>query len=81
MPVRAPRQARSRARREQLLSAAASVFARRGYADAAIDEIAREAETSKGGLYFHFPGKDALLLAVLDKTAALLRRKVERPGS
>ena len=43
-----------------------------------MDEIAQASGTSKGGLYFHFPGKDAILLALLDQTAALLRSKVEK---
>lgn len=70
-------QARARTRQQRILRAAASVIARRGYRDAAVDEIAREAATSKGGVYFHFPGKEAILLALLDHTAALLRGKVE----
>lgn len=43
-----------------------------------MDEIAREADTSKGGLYFHFPGKEAILLALLDQTSLLLRTRVEK---
>ena len=74
MPVQ---QARARNRRERILDAAAEVFSRRGYAGAGMDEIARGAETSKGGLYFHFPGKEALLLALLDRTAALLLARVQ----
>ena len=74
MPVQQPR---ARLRQQRILRAAAAVFARRGYGDAAVAEIAREAETSKGGLYFHFPGKEALLLALLDHTAGLLRGKVQ----
>ena len=75
MPVQ---QARARNRQQRILSAAAAVIARRGYGDAAVDEIAREAGTSKGGVYFHFPGKEAILLALLDHTATLLRGKVEK---
>lgn len=75
MPVQ---QARARNRQQRILRAAASVISRRGYQDAAVEEIAREAETSKGGVYFHFPGKEAILLALLDHTAALLRGKVEQ---
>ena len=71
-------QARARTRQQQILDAAASVFARRGYRAAAMDEIAREANTSKGGLYFHFPGKEAILLALLDQTSLLLRTRVEK---
>ena len=73
MPVQ---QARARDRQQRILSAAAKVFARRGYSDAAIDEIALTAGTSKGGLYFHFPGKEALLFALLDHTATLLMGKL-----
>ena len=73
MPVQ---QARARNRQQRILSAAAQVFARRGYSDAAIDEIALTAGTSKGGLYFHFPGKEALLFALLDHTATLLMGKL-----
>lgn len=74
MPVQ---QARARNRQQRILRAAASVISRRGYQDAAVEEIAREADTSKGGVYFHFPGKEAILLALLDHTASLLRGKVE----
>jgi AcrR family transcriptional regulator len=72
-------QARTRIRYERILDAALSVFSRRGYADAAVDDIAGEAQTSKGGIYFHFPGKQAIFLALLDRSAALLyNRIVER---
>ena len=40
-------QERSRRRRERILDAAFHVFSRLGYGRAAVDEIAREAETSK----------------------------------
>ena len=73
MPVQ---QARARSRQQRILRAAASVFARTGFREAAVDDIAKQAETSKGGLYFHFPGKEAILFALLDHTAGLLRRKV-----
>jgi AcrR family transcriptional regulator len=49
---------RSKVRR--ILDAAASVFASRGYNDARMDDVAEEAGVSKGGLYLHFPSKDAL---------------------
>lgn len=75
MPVQ---QTRARDRQRKILTAAASVFATRGFRESRMDEIARASGTSKGGLYFHFPGKDAVLLALLDQTAVLLRSKVER---
>ena len=73
-----PRQARAVERREHLLDAAAQVFAQRGYGDAQMDEIAAAADTSKGGLYFHFPTKEALIAAVIGRAGDILRRRVDR---
>jgi TetR/AcrR family transcriptional regulator, fatty acid metabolism regulator protein len=70
-------QERSRTRRQRLLDAALEVFTQYGYNDTAIDEIARASETSKGGLYFHFPSKQALFLALLDEASEALLRRVE----
>ena len=70
-------QIRAQRRQQRILDAALRVFSRRGYHDALVDEIADESGTSKGGLYFHFPGKQTIFLALLDRTAARLREKVE----
>jgi AcrR family transcriptional regulator len=61
---RSERRARTRA---QLLSAAARVYARRGFAGATLDEVAEEAGYTKGAVYDHFGSKDKLLLALLDE--------------
>jgi AcrR family transcriptional regulator len=71
-------QERSRRRRERILDASFHVFSRLGYRGAAVDAIAREADTSKGGVYFHFPTKEALFLEILRTTADRLVAKVER---
>ncbi len=78
MTTSQPRQARAVERREQLLDAATRVFSQRGFARAQMDEIAAAADTSKGGLYFHFPNKDSLAAAVIGRAAELLRRRVTR---
>jgi isochorismate synthase len=70
-------QERATRRHEKILDAALRVFARKGYRDAAVDDIASESKTSKGGVYFHFPGKQAIFLELLDRTATRLRRKIE----
>ena len=70
-------QSRSAVRRERILEAALDVFARRGYRDAVMDEIAAESDTSKGGVYFHFPNKQAIFIALLDRMAALLMTRAE----
>jgi AcrR family transcriptional regulator len=70
-------QERSRERQRRILDAALSVFSRRGYRDTSVDEVAAAAETSKGGLYFHFPGKQVLFRALLDVSAKRLLDRVE----
>lgn len=72
------KQERSTRRRERILDAAFTVFSRRGYRQAGVDEVGRQADTSKGGVYFHFPTKEALFLELLKTTADRLVGKVER---
>jgi AcrR family transcriptional regulator len=69
-------QARRLERHERILDAAAQVFATKGYHGTLVDEIALAAETSKGGVYFHFPNKQAIFLALLDRLAAMLRERI-----
>ena len=52
--------------REELVTAAARVFARRGYHRATVDEIAAEAGFSTGAVYSNFGGKEELFLAIAD---------------
>src|SRR5919201_352207 len=59
--------AEGREAREELLSAALRVFARRGYREAGVDEIAAEAGYSKGAPYWHFSGNAELLTALLEE--------------
>ena len=47
--------------REQILDAAARVFAREGYRGATIDAILKEAGFSKGAFYWHFQSKADLI--------------------
>jgi AcrR family transcriptional regulator len=68
----------SRSRRERILDAAFSAFATRGYRDTAVDDIAGAAETSKGGIYFHFPNKEAIFRELMQTTADKLVGKVEK---
>ena len=70
-------QTRALDRHRRILDAALQVFSRRGYRDTSVDEIAGASGTSKGGIYFHFPNKEAIFLALLDRTAARLRKKIE----
>lgn len=59
--------AQRREARDELLAGALRVFARRGYREAGVDEIAAEAGYSKGALYWHFSGKEELLMSLLEE--------------
>lgn len=72
-----PEQTRSQARRQRILDAGIAVFSRKGYRDTVVDEIAAAAQTSKGGVYFHFPSKQAIFLALLEQMGNLLIHRVE----
>lgn len=62
--------------RERILDAALSVFSRKGYHETRLDEIVDVSGTSKGSIYFHFPNKQQLFIALVDKFADLLERRV-----
>jgi len=53
------------AHRREILDAATRVFARKGFANATLDEIAREAEFSKGALYLYFANKEDIIYNIL----------------
>ena len=51
-------------KREKLISAAAKLFWHQGYHGASIKDIAREADVPLGNVYYYFPDKAKLALAV-----------------
>jgi AcrR family transcriptional regulator len=66
------------ATRERILQAAMAVFAERGYVAASMDEIARRASSSKGGVYFHFPNKQAIFEALIAELVGTLEAAVRQ---
>lgn len=63
------RQERAEATRNAVLSAAAAVFARDGYAAANLSDIIAKSGVTKGSLYFHFASKEDLARGVIDEGA------------
>ena len=63
--------------KERILEAAASLFARRGYHSANIDEIVQQSGTSKGSFYFHFLSKEKMALGLVEQLSERLVRRVE----
>ena len=75
MPPRAPRLSAS-ARRAQLIDVGRSVFARRGYEGASVEEIALRAKVSKPVVYEHFGGKEGLYAVVVDREMEYVLRRI-----
>lgn len=63
-------------KRRAILDAALAVFARDGFADASVDEIARTAGVAKPTVYNHFGDKRSLFLEVLDEYATRAGERV-----
>ncbi|MDQ3454384.1 MAG: TetR/AcrR family transcriptional regulator [Actinomycetota bacterium] len=56
---------RSGGRREDILDAAAKLFAERGFHGVGVDDIGASVGISGPGIYRHFPSKDAMLAEML----------------
>jgi AcrR family transcriptional regulator len=68
--IRRPAAGRSTARRRnrdaEVLDAAITVFFRKGYADASVQDLADEVGVLKGSLYYYIESKEDLLMRVFD---------------
>ena len=73
-----PRTLQSEQTRDRIVLAAAGLFARKGYSATSIADIAREVEVTKGALYHHFAGKEAIFFAVVDRIRKTWRSVVAR---
>jgi AcrR family transcriptional regulator len=62
--------------RQRLIAAASHQFARRSYSMVSLDDILAEAELTKGAMYFHFPSKQALAVAIIDDLNEMSRAAV-----
>jgi AcrR family transcriptional regulator len=66
-PRKSASQARSRATVEALVEATARILVREGFDKASTNRIAEVAGASVGSLYQYFPGKEALVAAVIER--------------
>src|SRR5437763_13239664 len=64
-------------RTQQILDAAAHLFAKHGYADADTQLLADELGVGKGTLYRYFPSKKALFLAAADRVMRQMRAEID----
>jgi AcrR family transcriptional regulator len=79
MPYRTPshieeRKAEVRAR---ILAAASDLFAAQGYEATTMQQIVKAAGTSIGNVYFYFPDKAALMLALIDELGTQVTTEID----
>jgi TetR/AcrR family transcriptional regulator, transcriptional repressor for nem operon len=55
--------------REKILEAARSLFNTKGFGATSINDLVDASGLQKGSIYFHFPGKDAIALTVLEEAS------------
>ena len=68
---------RGRATRAHVIEVATRLFAEHGYDGTSVEAVQAESGVSRGSLYHHFPGKEALFLAVLEEVGARIGRQGE----
>src|SRR5947209_8931034 len=66
-PTRPALRERYDRRQQQVIYQAAKVFARRGYDQTTMQELAGSMELATGALYHYFSGKEELLTAICDQ--------------
>lgn len=76
-PRKEPAQERSRVTYDAIVAATARVLVKDGYDALTTNRVAREAGVSVGSLYQYFPGKEALVAAVMEQHAARMQAHIE----
>ena len=65
------------ARRAQIVDCAIDTIAEVGFAKASVDQIAKRAGVSKGVITYHFPNKEGIVDAIIEKVVATGRAYME----
>jgi len=81
MSVKRRQAENSAATRNALLKIARKLFAERGYADTATEEVVKRARVTRGALYHHFKDKQDLFKAVLHEEQLRLASKTAEAAS
>ena len=69
---------RANNRLDQLLDAAAELFSARGYQATTMRDIAKKSGMLPGSIYYHYPNKEALVVAVYEEGVRQLTERVQR---
>lgn len=72
------RATRANDKRELIMNAAISVFARNGYHQSRIADVAREAGVAAGTIYLYFKNKDDLLISIFEERVQRFIQEFQR---
>lgn len=75
------RQREKKQRRNDIIDASERVFFSKGYDNATMDDVAENAELSKGTLYLYFNSKEDIYHAIMFRGLVILREKFEEAAS
>lgn len=78
VPGTSRRQQYSASTKRALIDVAEELFTTNGYAAASLDAIVAGARVTKGALYHHFSGKQALFEAVFERVETEAARRIQR---
>ena len=65
-------------RRQEILDAAARIFAKKGYHETTAKEIAEAVDIAEGTLYHYFESKGAILVAILEEMGDTVERMLQQ---
>ena len=69
---------KDRGKHDQIIEAAVKVFAKKGFYNAKVSEIAREAGVADGTIYLYFKNKDDILISLFEEKMQMLILRVNK---
>lgn len=63
--------------REDVLKAAERIIAREGVQHLTIGRVAEEAQVSRGGIFYHFPSKEALIQGMVQRLVDIFQQSLD----
>ncbi len=68
---------KDKSKHEKIIEGAIKVFARKGFYNAKVSEIAREANVADGTIYLYFKNKDDILISLFEEKMDLIIHRME----
>ena len=68
-------------KRAEIMDAAVSIFAKKGYRDTTLDEIAITSEFGKGTIYNYFKSKEEIYSAIIEEVSKSLYQIIQEADS